>query len=86
MCYSVVQFTVSNGCSARREEIAMNTAIAGPFDLSAGILVFIAAMRAVWLVTSGGDPPLDIWRRRWVEVLGIVLLGVLLFAISRQFT
>jgi hypothetical protein len=45
-----------------------------------------AVFRAMWLLTGEGDRSVvGEWSRRWIEVIGAILVGVVLLIIGRQF-
>ena len=38
--------------------------------------LILAVMRVGWLFMADGDPTLEVWRRRWIEVGALVAVGV----------
>jgi hypothetical protein len=55
----------------------------GFFDPGAIVFVLLAAVRVGSNLVGGDELPAEIWRRRWLEVIGLVTVAILLFAVSR---
>ena len=46
------------------------------------VLLGLTVLRVGWLVMGGGDPALEMWRRQWIEVSGLLVVGVMLLLMA----
>lgn len=62
----------------------MNTAAeaASTLVIVGSAFLGFTVLRVGWLVLGGSDHALEVWRRQWIEVSGLVVVGVVLVLIA----